>query len=37
MPLGVPNVMILVQMCGLEASNHVDLRANFGVFADIKW
>ena len=31
------HVMTLVRMCGFEASNHVDLRANFGIFADTKW
>ena len=32
-----PHVMTLVRMCGFEASNHVDLRANFRISADTKW
>ena len=31
------HVMTLVRMCGFEGSNHVDLRANFRIFADTKW
>ena len=31
------HVMTLVQMCGFEASDHVDLRADFRIFADTKW
>ena len=31
------HVMTLVRMCGFEASNHVDLRANSRVFVDTKW
>ena len=31
------HVMTLVRMCGFEASDHVDLRADFGIFADTKW
>ena len=30
------HVMTLVRMCGFEASNHVDLRVNFRIFADTK-
>ena len=31
------HVMTLVRMCGFEASDHVDLRAYFRIFADTKW
>ena len=31
------HVMTLVRMCGFEASDHVDLRADCGIFAATKW